>query len=366
MRIDNCGSNSDKLKEIYNGMVKHKEENKEEMTMKSADDLDAELFQAYQTILSIANDGNAVALALYNLSKRVEKGDVDVSELSSTAIDVAMQAAVAENVLVIPEELKDNIADQLAVLVLVGGPLNEEEKRVATFLCDEETEKAYKPVYENAIAGDKKSQKVIDLMNKAENFIVKQKSLNPKGAVSGALVLAYELNSTGDKAALITAKKLIEAFGLQEVMENGAINPDKVKEVFARKHPNMDLDELNRKNDQHIEQRGKEIVEQTPQLHKDAVLKKIERKRMMNLSAKLSEAIKNGDVDEITRLVKENEELSKKLYEFTRTLYEKCKNGKQPSQKGLDLLLSKATAIGMVLGKSQKDLSNEVENDTER
>ena len=79
MQIDNCGSNSDKLKEIYNSMLNAKKVSNEEITEDTMELLDSEIFQAYQTILSFTNDGNAVALALYDFAKRVAQGNIEVS-----------------------------------------------------------------------------------------------------------------------------------------------------------------------------------------------------------------------------------------------------------------------------------------------
>lgn len=362
MLIDNCGSNSDKLKEIYNSMLKAKSGSNEEITEDTKELLDSEIFQVYQTILSFTNDGNAVALALYDFSKRVAQGNIEVSELSSLAVDVATEASMAENVLVVPEEIDESTQDAFAAIAILGGMLNEREKETVSILCTDELEDSFKGVFEKAQAGDRTSQKVLDLINRAEGYIVNRDRLNPKGAASGALALVYQLTSTGDSAALEVAEKIASTFGLDEIIENGTINPDKVKEVFARKHPNHDLDETNRRHDKYVENNTESILKRGTSSNRENVTQKLERSRLQGLSKQIVGAIKTGNIDEITRLVQENRELAEKLYGDTRDLYERCGKGK----KGGDILLSKMKAIGMALGKDGHQMSDRAEQNDER
>ena len=362
MQIDNCGSNSDKLKEIYNSMLNAKKVSNEEITEDTMELLDSEIFQAYQTILSFTNDGNAVALALYDFAKRVAQGNIEISELSSLAVDVATEASMAENVLVVPEEMDESTQDAFAAIAILGGMLTENEKETISILCTDELEDSYKGVFDRAQEGDKKSQKVLDLINRAEGYIVNRDKLNPKGAASGALALVYQLTSTGDSTALEVAEKIVSTFGLDEVVENGTINPDKVKEVFARKHPNHNLDETNSRHDRYVENNTDRILNRGTSSNRENVTQKVEHSRLQVLSKQIVGAIKSGNIDEITRLVQENKELAEKLYGDTRDLYERFGKGK----KGGDILLSKMKAIGMALGKEAIQMGDTAVKDNER
>lgn len=314
MQIDSCGSNSGQLKHIYRTIIKKKSAEKEGASINYARQLDDELYQSYQHILSIATDGNSVAAALYNLSKQVESGAVSLEDLSSIAYNAAMEAITEEKIIVDQSVAQENMGVNLAIIAIAGGKLNQNEQQSVDILCTDEIEESYKDIYENAKTGDSKAQKVKDLINRAESYVINRDELNPKGAISGALALIYQLKSTNDPTAIAVARKMISTFGLEEVFENGDINIARVQALFDQKNPNKDLTGAIQRHDIYVAQNKERIVQRGTASNKENVIEIIEEKRVLELSRKVQALIREGREGDIEQLIKGCKDLAQKVY----------------------------------------------------
>ena len=345
MKIDECGIYSKQLKQIYSTILVKSSEKGE--TQESTEYLDSELYNAYQEILRVSDNPNTIAKAMYSFSKRVESGNVSIADLAAVATDVAVEAFVDDNKLLENNLAEEGVAESLAIMTILGMPLNENEKETVAILCSDEMEASYKDVFEKANNGDETSQKVKDLINRAESYIVNRDKLNPKGADSGAIALIFQLTSTGDEAALLLAKKIASTFGLDEVLENGNVAIDKVREAWAQRQPNKDLDSIVQRHNKYVTENKDTIVNKGVASNRENVAKKLEERRILEFSRQVQSALKQGNVGEVARLVKDNVILAQKAFENDTELYSKFGVDK----KGGENLYKRIVTIGSMLGR---------------
>ena len=344
MKIDECGIYAEQLKQIHSTILKKRNENGEPQV--STEYLDQELYDAFQKILSIATNPNAIAIAMNNFSKRVERGNASIEDLSVMATEAAMEVIIEETEYS-NNEPSEAVAESLAIMTILGMPLNENEKETVAILCSDEMEASYKDVFEKANNGDETSQKVKDLINRAESYIVNRDKLNPKGADSGAIALIFQLTSTGDEAALLLAKKIASTFGLDEVLENGNVAIDKVREAWAQRQPNKDLDSIVQRHNKYVTENKDTIVNKGVASNRENVAKKLEERRILEFSRQVQSALKQGNVGEVARLVKYNVILAQKAFENDTELYSKFGVDK----KGGENLYKRIVTIGSMLGR---------------
>ena len=344
MKIDECGIYAEQLKQIHSTILKKRNENGEPQV--STEYLDKELYDAFQKILSIATNPNAIAIAMNNFSKRVESGNASIEDLSVMATEAAMEVIIEETEYS-NNEPSEAVAESLAIMTILGMPLTENEKETVAILCSDEMEASYKDVFEKANNGDETSQKVKDLINRAESYIVNRDKLNPKGADSGAIALIFQLTSTGDEAALLLAKKIASTFGLDEVLENGNVAIDKVREAWAQRQPNKDLDSIVQRHNKYVTENKDTIVNKGVASNRENVAKKLEERRILEFSRQVQSALKQGNVGEVARLVKYNVILAQKAFENDTELYSKFGVDK----KGGENLYKRIVTIGSMLGR---------------
>ena len=356
MQIDTCGSNSDILRQIYGNLVKQEPE-------KDRDKLDLDLYDAYQKILSIAGDGNAVSKALFDLSKRVESGNISGLDLSSVATEIATDIAIAQQTIAENDAITDNkYMATFAMMSLVGGALTQNEMESAKILCTEEMEDSFKDTFMEALQGKEEAIKAKDLIRRAQGYILSRDKLNPEGAVSGALSLIYQLVAIKNPAAAILAKTVAETFGLNEVIDNNGINLAKVKEVFNSKHPNDDLEATIARHDGYVAKNREAIRLKGTASNKTNVTEELQDRRVLKFSTTLTKAIKEGNLEEVASLIRGNADLAKMAFEYNRDLYEKFGKGKQ----GGETLLARMKAIGQVLGKENFQMESKPGQEPER
>lgn len=344
MKIDGCGIYAEQLKQIYLTILAKSSEKGE--TQASTEYLDSELYNAYQEILRVSDNPNTIAKTMLIFSKRVESGIVNTADLSTVATDVALEAVFEEENLLNNNSVKD-AAESLAIITILGMPLTENEKETVAILCSDEMEASYKNVFEKANNGDEASQRVKDLINRAESYVVNRDKLNPKGAESGAIALIFQLTSTGDEAAVILAKKIAATFGLDEVLENGNVAVDKVREAWSQRQPNKDLDEIVQRHNGYVTKNKDAIVNKGVASNRENVAKKLEERRILEFSRQVQNALKQENVGEVSRLVKCNVLLAQKAFEKDIDLYSRFGVDK----KGGEHLYKRIVTIGSMLGQ---------------
>lgn len=98
LSINDCGTaHEEQLLDIYKSLIdKEKESIGKELTSLEKSNIDLQVAEAYQSILSICNDGGQISRALELLKERIPT--MNINDISKVAVDAVVQASNGRNV----------------------------------------------------------------------------------------------------------------------------------------------------------------------------------------------------------------------------------------------------------------------------
>ena len=222
----------------------------------------------------------------------------------------------------------------------------------------------HKNTYENAKNGNKDSVMVLNLINKATNYMAVSEKLNPKGKEAGALALISQLIQTGDKEAEVMAENLVKHFGIESVLENGQVDIDKVKNRFEEIKPGHKLDDTFKRLEESSIKNKDKILERSSDSITTTVQSIIERKHMREFDKALGKVLEEGDIAAAEILIESNLELAKKSSEEHERIYESFIKGKKSENEKFK---SRRMILSSTLRRiSQTQIKNPDLNNTEK
>lgn len=359
MQIDDCGIHSERLKKMHADIVEYSAKNGKNINSSRYNEIDMELYNAYQMILRIARDGGSISTALNDLESLINNGNVEISNLSKIATDVAVKAVAANEQSGLWEENKQisNVTAAIAIATIIN---SEKENKLMDSICSKEMEALHNETYNKALRGDTNSIAVIDLIDRASNYLVISDKLNSKGKEAGALALVAQLMDTNSKEAEIMAQNLVQSFSIDSVIENGVINLDRVRERFESICPGKKIESIVQKHKENVEE-GKISAESSNPSFKSAFAQKIEKKKIKEFLKLFRNAVETGDEGLVEELVKTNIELAKKACISLNNTYGKFIQGKKQEPENFKLTRLK---LGEVVGKNRYLTSSSKDDDS--
>lgn len=323
--IKDCGTAHEaQLIDIYEAIIKaEKTRTGKEPTSLDKTNINAEVAEAYQSILNICKDGGKISEALVMLKERAN--DISVNEISKIAIDVV---SGVQN----PEIL--NTENQVVAAVGIGiaqlaNDMHEESNELTPIdlpdvwngLNTPEIAGEYDKTSQLAEAGDENAQCTKGLINYALDYLRIVDNDKPKGKSTMVLTLIKNLSDTGDSAALEVAKKLSEKYKFEVFSndENGEVVLDKEKlfgmyrERMLQINPKaadsvVNLLETKR---EYLIERGKE----SPKSYEENLRFLDNKKRRTVFFQKYNQFIRDGELDKAEEFVRQNLDISKEVLE---------------------------------------------------
>lgn len=371
MQIDNCGKNSEKLMNVYSRIMDANSKEKNNGKNPSAEELDEMLYIAYKRMLGVTGDMGVIAISLNNLEKMVEIGRIEIADIGNIAEHV-VRNTIKEEVPHIDFD-GDNLVTQAALetgIILADELIKDYEKptefdnNLINTICTEKMQEYHKNTYENAKNGNKDSVMVLNLINKATNYMAVSEKLNPKGKEAGALALISQLIQTGDKEAEVMAENLVKHFGIESVLENGQVDIDKVKNRFEEIKPGHKLDDTFKRLEESSIKNKDKILERSSDSITTTVQSIIERKHMREFDKALGKVLEEGDIAAAEILIESNLELAKKSSEEHERIYESFIKGKKSENEKFK---SRRMILSSTLRRiSQTQIKNPDLNNTEK
>ena len=234
--LDNCGVHSDKLIEIYNNIINTKIKNGEKVSENDTWTLESDIYQAYQTILSVANDGNEITKGLMYLKQSLENTG-NITNLSNLAV-VSVQKAALEN-----RNIQNDISvnEKNANVVMANEILETNTVKVIDNLFDAKMFSAIDLEVQKINAGDKEAYSNLLAFENAAKAVGKYNKLNPteeKTTLIRMMRLAAGKDSQANESLLVS---MAEKYGFdileKDADDNLVVNEEKLTRLYQSKMP---------------------------------------------------------------------------------------------------------------------------------
>ena len=240
--LDGCGRYSEKLIEISETIIKQKVKNGENPSKNDVWEIDSQIFEAYQTILSNAKDSNIIDKSINYLKETVEASgninninSVAISSVEKTILEEQKYAAIKEEASKISETLVSVGTIDIITDIMKDGSLN----NLDSFLNIEVVNELDNEI-QKVKTGDKKALGGIVAFEGAAEALGKYDKLDEKQTRE---VLARMMNLAASDSP--TNKKLLEemankyGFNILEKGEDGIslVDEEKLTELYQSKIP---------------------------------------------------------------------------------------------------------------------------------
>lgn len=234
--LENCGKHSDKLVEISKLIKEQKKINGEPLTMETILNIDNDIYEAYQTILSNLTDGVSIAMAINYLEKEVQNGGATKS-VKNIASSVS-QKVVIENRNKNFHEPK-SIEEEIVAASIANQLIEKDGLKVLDNMFDKNTLTEMNKEIEKAKNGDKKAAGNMETYERAMAFLGKNPELKDekteRGALGWMMNLASNESELNEKALIAMAKQY--GFDILDKAENGevSVNKEKLEKLYEEK-----------------------------------------------------------------------------------------------------------------------------------
>ena len=345
MQIDSCGKFSDMLNEILDEKINDMKLNGEKITLYKINTLDMGLFEAYQKILSIAEDGDTITKALQYFSEQSRLGNVDIPYMTKIAESSAIQAK--EDI-----EMQTKISNGITIVsagAIALSAYNIMEANLIENICTSKMEDMHKETFNKAKMGDEKAVNVLDLINRSAAYLSMSDKLNSKGKDAGALALISHLVRTQDKQAIEMAKDIAEHFGLNDIIDENGISIERVEAEFGKRFPKINLEEVSQRMSKNAIANSSKVLEKSQESFRGTVEGKIETKKINEFRRQLGNYLKTGKSEEAEELVRANSELAEKAFDFWDDFHREYIVGKKPENVEQNAIQN---SLGKMLGKT--------------
>ncbi len=329
--LDNCGRYSEDLMEISKKVLEQKKLNGEKVTETDILDVEDDIFQSYQTILSFFKDGNNISLAIKNL-----KNDVINKGLTTNFKNLAISAV--NNTIKQQEnyEFQENNGENIIAGIVIANTIeNKIESETLNKLFDEKLIQNMDEVLEKAKSGDVQASSEMETVKNATKFLGTHKELegNIDRAALGWMLRLSECQSPMAKQVLEQMQEQYkEYFDVVEKNENGEtiISTDKIRKELSQrvgkeKFEKLDFKKINERVGERAVEKGNYRSEKVP---KDAatMVENLKREvRKANIKKMIKENSRTADglekiqeiysrfPEEVKEILKEKIEIRNKI-----------------------------------------------------
>lgn len=301
--LDNCGRYSDDLNEISRKVVERKKFNGEKITELDMQNIDDELFQAYQTILSNLNDGNSISRAVKMMRTTVENSGV-ISNFNTVAIS-AIETARKEQPTKFFQE--NNIKEVIGGAIVANELINQGDKTLDK-IFNEKTLQEMNVVLEKAKTGDIDAVAEMETVKKATKFMSTHQKL--EGNIDrAALAWMARLSKIDSPMARDVLNQMAEQYkdvlDVTERKDDGtlAVSYEKIEKaleerVSAEKMENIDYDSINKRTADRAIQKGEYSQENAPKDAKSVENNLRKESRISTLNKLIKEYRKSENCEE--------------------------------------------------------------------
>ena len=367
--INDCGTAHEaQLLELYDAIIKaEKTRTGKEPTSLEKTNINAEVAEAYQSILNICKDVGKVGEALVLLKEKAN--DISVNEISKIAVEVVSGVQRQE-----VSKTENNIGNQVVAAAAVIGAeqlvndmngVTSEPAPIALpdvlngFDTPEIAEK-YDETSRQAEAGDENAQKNKGLINYALDYLRIVDNDEPKGKSAMVLTLIKSLTETGDPAALSIAEKLSEqyqfnVFGRDE-NGNQVLDEERLFEMYRERMQPINPKAANRMISL-LETKGEYLIakgKESPRSYEENLRDLEDKKRRTVFSQKYNRFIRNGEFDKAEEFVRQNLDIAKAV------LDENVERFGEAQAKGNKKFMAHLQNVNSSLSKSVAQISRDV------
>lgn len=233
--LDNCGKYSEDLNEISKKVIEQKNLNGEKITERDFINVDDEIFQAYQTILTNLNDGESITDAIRNLKNDVLNRGL-TSDFRNLAVS-AVQKTIQQRGKNVNSELK--VEDTIVKAVATYNLLENSEK-ILDNVFDEKFVQNMDVVLEKAKNGDAEATAEMETIKKVSKFMATHQTL--KGNQDRAVLVYMErLSHLNTPMANELLEKMANQYGdVLDVFDMGedgkkVINIEKIQNALSER-----------------------------------------------------------------------------------------------------------------------------------
>ena len=366
--LDGCGVHSEKLVEISNLIVEQKIKNGEVVTKEQIWDIDSNIFEAYQTILSTAKDSNTISKAIEYFKNAVENGGV-TANLSNVASSATLKSI--EDIQTNSNNIEEvsNITDTATAMVIVDAVANDKGLKMLDNLLNTEMLKDLETDIQKAKEGDIDATASVDSYEriaKIASSFPEPNEKNQRGILASMMRLAAYDTPINRKALVELSNKY--GFDLLEQAEDGSfsVNQEKLTALYREKMPetskaaNYTIEDFR----QMAERSAKKAVEEGKYKGATAVSVAAGIKnnaKIRKIREEIRMAMEKGDASEQIKAL--CEEYPEEVKEILKQKIEIC-NFYQETGKGKKVLPKLQEEIGILSGavKATKEIEKTQES----
>ncbi len=308
-----CGSYAAQLSEIAKNIIVQRRENGEKITQKDIRDTEANIFEAYQRILSNTKDGNTISEAVNGLAKLIERKG-DISNIVEQADQIVKQVVQEkENV----KTTSNTDVQNTAVLVTAAALSKDIGESIVDKIFSVELQKEINSNYKDASKGKIEAVASVNEIEMTLDLLNSHKELDDatkRALLARMMRMASSEKETDIKALGEIAKKCgLDIFSEKENGES-SVDLQKLQQLYSEEirkvNPKAaqrtieDFAGLVKKSaEREIEKKTYSNPERTLQI---GLLEREEKRKLIELERKINTAYRDGNLIEVQELIREN------------------------------------------------------------
>ena len=258
--LTNCGVHTDRLTNLANKIKVQRFGNGETINQKESAQINFEIYEAYQEILSNLKDGQSIEKAILYLEKEVERNS-GATSVKGIAEAVSKKVVQENEINYKSNNVKEEVvAAAVTTSIVANQMIKTEGEKVVENVFDYSMLKKVDVSLEKAKLGDEKSITELEVLKKATIFMGKFKKLDGK-LDRGALVLMGRLSKLDSPAAEEVLEKMAKQYESQldvfDIDENGkkVVNEEKLQKMLKERLPEEKFERLQEDSFERINKR---------------------------------------------------------------------------------------------------------------
>ena len=363
-----CGSYGPQLSEIAKNVVTQRRENGEIITEKDIRDIESNVFEAYQRILSNAKDKKTISEAVNDLANLIERKG-DISNIVEQADQIAKRVVLDDIIEKESAQTKSGTVVQATAVVVTAAELSKNDNEsILDKLFNKELQEKINSDYKDASEGNIEAVANVNEIELMTDFLNSHKELDDKSKralLARMMRLAALKTEQGTKVLGEVAKTC--GFDIFSENENGESSVDlqKLQQLYSEEvgkvNPKAaqrtieDFAEMIKKSASREIERG--TYSKPGRTLQIGLLEREERRKLTELERKINIAYRDENLIEVQELIRENPDQAKLIIQNLFQL-----------QQLPNLSASKANDLkdkGIILGEMLSEVKKEEQERTE-